>query len=121
MLTVDFDDRAGVLVLEPQGELSKSDFTEAAKAVDPYLERNANLCGLIIHVDSFPGWDSFASLIAHLKFVRDHHARVSRVAFATNSPIGSVAEKVASHFIKAEIKSFDFDQFDAARDWLLDE
>ena len=121
MLRVNLDEGEGILILEPQGDLSKKDFAEAANVVDPYLESNASLRGLIIHVDSFSGWDSFGALIAHLSFVRKHHQRVSRVAFATNSLIGSVAEKVAAHFVSAEVRNFTYDEFDAARDWVMSE
>jgi hypothetical protein len=120
MLKVELDEAAGIAILEPDGELSESDFVAAAKIIDPYLDKSDELKGILIHVKSFPGWDSFASLIAHLKFVRAHHRKVARVAFATDSPIGGFAEDIASHFVNAEIKNFDFNELEAARKWILD-
>jgi hypothetical protein len=121
MLKVELDAVSGIAILEPVGELSKSDFVSAAKAIDPYIENTGALNGLIIQVRSFPGWDSFSSLIAHLKFVREHHKKVSRVAFVTDSPIGSIAESVASHFVNAEIKTFEFGALAIAKEWILDD
>jgi len=120
MLKVNLDEDVGIVILEPDGELSESDFEGAAKIIDPYLENLGDLKGIIIHVKSFLGWDSFSSLIAHFKFVREHHRKVSRVAFSTDSPIGKFAEKIASHFVNAEIKNFAFSELKASRKWILD-
>ena len=38
-------------------------------------------------------------MITHFRFVRDHHKRVKKVAVVTNSHIGDVAERLASHFV----------------------
>ena len=120
MLKVELDEVEGIAILEPDGELSKSDFISASKIIDPYIESVGELKGIIIHVQSFPGWDSFSSLIAHLKFVREHHKKVSRIAFATDSPIGGFAENIASHFVNAEIKNFEFSELETSRKWILD-
>ncbi len=120
MLKVELDEAVGIAVLEPDGELSQSDFKSAAEMIDPYVDKFGALRGIIIHVESFPGWDSFSSLIAHLKFVREHHKKVSRVALATDSSIGSFAESIGNHFVGAEIKTFEFSELEKARNWILD-
>jgi len=120
MLKIELDEDAGIAILEPDGELSESDFSAASLVIDPFLEKDNKLKGIIIHTKSFPGWDSFSSLVAHLKFVKDHHKKIARIAFATDSPIGSIAEKVATHFVNAEIRNFDFDELEETRKWVLD-
>ena len=118
MLKIELDEVEGIAILEPDGELSESDFISASKIIDPYIESVGELRGIIIHVQSL--WDSFSSLIAHLKFVREHHKKVSRIAFATDSPIGSFAENIANHFVNAEIKNFEFSELETSRKWILD-
>lgn len=120
MLKMDMDRQLGIVVLEPTGPLSKSDFVEAAKVVDPLIEEQGKLSGLIIHTKDFPGWDSFGALAGHLKFVRNHHKDLSRVAIVTDSAFGDFAETIASHFVSAEIRHFGFSQLDSARSWILD-
>jgi len=120
MLKIKLDEVEGIAILEPDGELLESDFISASKIIDPYIESVGELKGIIIHVQSFPGWDSFSSLIAHLKFVREHHKKVSRIAFATDSPIGGFAENIATHFVNAEIKNFEFSELETSRQWILD-
>ncbi|MBU8902017.1 MAG: STAS/SEC14 domain-containing protein [Victivallales bacterium] len=118
MLNVHLDEEKGIVSLEPIGKLSKDDFAAFAAIIDPYIEKTGKLNGLIIHVKSFPGWDSFAALVRHLKFIKNHHQKVSCVAFVTDSPIGNFAEHVASHFINATIKHFSFDRLEDARKWI---
>ena len=66
----------GILVVRPHGALEVGDFHALAQTVDPYIADKGPLSGLMIDAPSFPGWESFAALIEHLKFVRrDHHAR----------------------------------------------
>ena len=119
MLNVNLDEINGIAILQPDGALSEDDFKSAAKSIDVYIEKTGKLNGIIIYVESFPGWDSFAGFIAHLKFVKEHHKKVSHVAFVTDSPLGSLAEHVASHFVSAEIKSFSFTELDDAKRWIV--
>lgn len=119
MLNVQLDEDQGIAVLEPNGELSKEDFESASKIIDQYLEKHDVLNGIIIHVQSFPGWESFSSLVAHLKFVKEHHRKVTRIAFATDSSIGGLAAKIAPHFVNAEIKRYAFNELDESRKWVL--
>jgi len=119
MLSVEIDEENGIAILEPNGPLSKGDFESAAKVVDPYIDETGQLKGLIIHTKSFPGWDSFASLISHLRFVKKYHKKIPRVAFSTDSVVGDLAEAVASHFVKAEIKLFSYQELGKARKWVI--
>lgn len=107
-----------ILYLRPQSALEKDDFTQLAKTVDPYIEKTGHLAGIIIEVSAFPGWDSIGAMAAHLRFVRDHHKRVRKIAVVTDSKLGSVAEHLASHFVAAQIKQFRARQTAAALQWI---
>jgi hypothetical protein len=58
-------------------------------------------------------------MAAHFRFVRDHHKRVGKVAVVTDAALGTVAEKLASHFVSATIKHFGAGQTEAARSWIV--
>ncbi len=118
MLNISFDEANNIAILEPDAELSEADFTSAARVIDQYLGKSGKLNGLIIHVKVFPGWDSFAALVTHLKFIKEHHKRVSHLAFVTDSPIGIFAERIGSHFINAKVKNFSFSEFDKSVEWI---
>lgn len=121
MLLVEIDDANGIAILEPDGPLSKNDFVSAAKVIDPYIEEAGQLHGLVIHAKTFPGWNSFAALSSHLKFVKEHHKKISRVAFSTDSMVGNLAEAVASHFVNAEIRLFSYLELEQAKKWAADD
>ena len=121
MLTVTTDEQAGIAVLEPHGALSKEDFERAATMIDPLIDKSQRLNGLVIHTKDFPGWDSFAALSSHLKFVRDHHKKISRIALCTDSVIGNFAKSIAPHFVAADIRVFAFEEFDRAKTWVTEQ
>jgi hypothetical protein len=108
----------GILLLKPDGALRAEDFTALAGTVDPYLEQHGELKGLMIEAPSFPGWDSFAALLSHLRFVRDHHRRIRRVAVVSDSTFLTVAPKIASHFVSAQLRTFDAADRAAAIAWI---
>ena len=108
----------GILVVKPEGALTAEDFTALAAEVDPYLEKQGEIKGLMVDAASFPGWENFAALLSHLRFVRDHHRQVRRIAVVTGSALLAAAPKIASHFVSAQIRSFDADARAAALAWI---
>jgi len=108
---------SGVIVVEAKQALRAQDFDAVAFTADNWIEAHGYLQGLVIHVREFPGWENFGSLLRHLRFVRDHHREVKRIAFAADSKLASLAPEIGGHFIKAEVKSFGYDELDIAIAW----
>jgi hypothetical protein len=108
----------GILILKPDGALRAEDFTALAAAVDPYIEQNGKLNGLMIEAPSFPGWEDFAALLSHLRFVRDHHRQIRRIAVVSENPLLAALPKIASHFISAQVHTFTADAREAALAWI---
>lgn len=108
----------GILIIEPVSSLQESDFDMLSTLVDPYIQENGKLNGLVIHTESFPGWQDFASMLAHIKFVKDHHALISKVAAVADEGIIAILPAIADRFVKADVKHFGADDLDAALDWI---
>ncbi len=108
----------GLLVLTPEAPLEAEDFEILKDEIDPYIEQTGQLKGLLIQAESFPGWDSLAAFLSHLKFIKDHHQKIAKVAAVTDSGFLSIMPRVASHFIQAEIRHFPYQERDAAMAWL---
>ena len=108
----------GVLIVSPVGRLEVSDFEHLAQEVDPYIEQNGRLRGLMVQTESFPGWADFAALLSHLKFVRDHQSKIEKVAAVSDSGFLRIIPSVASHFVKAEVRHFDYHDKEKALGWL---
>jgi len=107
-----------ILIVTPEGHLEAADFEKLAGEIDPYIEERGTLNGLMIYVKSFPGWDDFAALLSHIQFVRNHHQKIAKVAAVTDSGFLSILPRVAGHFVRAEVRHFDYDDQEAALDWL---
>ena len=118
MIDHSLDMKDGVLHLYPKDALDVDDFTELSQVVDPYIAEHGGLTGLIVEADAFPGWDTFGAMAAHFRFIRDHHKLIRKVAIVTDSPIGSAAEHLASHFVSAKIRHFGIADRQAAHDWV---
>ena len=117
MIHTTIEKERGIALLEPDGKLSAKDFVDVARIIDPWLEEGGACKGIVIHTEHFPGWDSFAALSDHLKFVKAHHKKVARVAICTDSKVAGIAKKIASPFVHAEIGVFDYADLAKAKDW----
>jgi hypothetical protein len=118
MITYKLLQAEGILLITPGSPLEASDFKKLAQEIDPYIEEHGKLHGLMIDADSFPGWKDFAGLLAHLRFVSNHHQKIQKVAVVSDSGFLSYGPKIASHFVQAELKHFPGSQKDDALRWL---
>ena len=112
---------AGILIVKPQGPLEASDFERLAGEIDPYIEKNGRLHGILVEAKSFPGWSDFGALISHLRFVREHHKAIAKVAAVSDSAFLTIAPHIGSHFVKAKVRHFDSKDRDKALAWLKQE
>ena len=108
---------AGVIIVEIKGALRASDFAALAKTADEWIATRGSLNGLVLQAHHFPGWETLRSVISHVRFVRDHHREVKRIALVTDSRLASLTSQLADHFVKATVKVFDYEQLDAATAW----
>lgn len=110
-------EEAGVLVVEPHGRLSVEDFDAIGATVDPWIESGRTLRGIVVHAREFPGWETIGSFFRHVRFVRDHHRKVRRVAVAVDGKLAKLAPALVESFVGAEVQHFGFDDFERAIAW----
>ncbi len=118
MFDYTLDETNSVLHVRPSGPLQENDFKTLSQEIDPFIERTDGLKGLLIEVVHFPGWTNLAAATRHFRFVRDHHRKIKKVAIITDSILGEAAEHIASHFVAATIKHFQYGQLDEAKTWV---
>ena len=119
MIEHTLDTAHSILYVRPKSALEQGDFVQLAKTVDPYIEKTGDLAGLIIEAPKFPGWESLGAMAAHIRFVRDHHKRIRKIGLVTDSAMGNVAQRLASHFVSAEIRHFSSGELEAAKQWVM--
>jgi len=121
MIEHTLDTANAILHIQPKSSLKQADFEQLAQAVDPYIAGTGDLAGLIIETPGIPGWASFGAMAAHLRFVKDHHRHIRKIALVTDSALGNIAEHLIAHFVSAEIRQFPALELDAARRWILNQ
>jgi hypothetical protein len=105
-------------LIEPQGPLTKDDFAAIANQIDPIIDNQGTFDGLIVKTREFPGWQGLGDVIAHFRFVKNHHRSIKKIALVTDAKIAEIFPVVVDHFVEAEVKHFDFDGFDEAVAWI---
>lgn len=118
MLQFDLLRDKGIAILSPAGPLEKSDFARIAEEIDPYIAANGQLAGLMVRAEAFPGWESFGALVSHLRFVKDHHREIARIAVVTDSELLQIMPHIAKHFVAADIRQFPYREKAQALSWL---
>ena len=108
----------GIFVLAPAGPLETADIDEFARRVDPYIEKNGDLKGMMIYTETFSGWKDVASIGSHIKFIRDHHKSVEKVATVSDSKQLSILQKFIGYFVNPKVRHFHFSEEEAALEWL---
>lgn len=110
--------RKGVLTIKPKGELDRGQFELITREVDSYLKGRHRLNGVLLEAAHFQGWQNFAALSTHLKFIKNHHRSVEKIAVVTGDAVMNVIPRIAEHFIRAEVKVFKAAQRSQALHWL---
>jgi hypothetical protein len=110
------EDRS-LLVVEPHGRLRAEDLDAVAMTVDPWIEEHGPLQGVVVKAQEFSGWENLGSFVRQIRFVRDHHRKVKRIAWAGGGRLAHLAPRLAEHFVEAEIRHFEGDRISDAMDW----
>ena len=108
----------GILVVSPADKLGTTDFERLRLLTDPYIEKHGDLNGLLIDAETFYGWEDFASMLSHIRFVRNYHKKIERVAAVTDNGFLAILPKVADHFVAAEVRHYNYQDRDQALNWL---
>jgi hypothetical protein len=109
----------GQVTLVGLDPLRAQDFDALAQTADNWLATRAALAGVVVHARDFPGWENIKSLLRHVRFVRDHHRKVRKIALAAHTRLAELMPHFADHFVQAEVRQFDYDELDDAVGWAV--
>ena len=107
----------GVIVVEVTQALKPQDFDALSATADHWIAAHGALNGLVLHAHHFPGWENLQSIIKHVRFVRDHHKKIKRIAVVTDSRLASLTPSIAELFVDAAIQTFAYDELESAIAW----
>ncbi|WP_170134914.1 STAS/SEC14 domain-containing protein [Acuticoccus kandeliae] len=118
MLTITEDDAHHALIVEPSGELTADDFSRLSERFETMAHADDRPPSLVIHAKAFPGWANFAAFLDHVRFIREHHRRIGKIALVSDATILHLAPHLARHFVWADIRRFPEHALAEALDWV---
>ncbi len=110
-------EKTGVIVIEAKTALRTQDFDALTITADAWIRAHGQLQGLVIHAREFPGWENLGSLLRHVRFARSHLRKVKRIGLVTDSKLATWAPIAAEHFMKADVRAFEYGDLEAAIAW----
>lgn len=108
---------SGVIAVEIKEALRAQDFDALTLTADAWIQSHGSLNGLVLHAREFPGWENLGGLVKHVRFARDHQAKIKRVALVTDAKAARVVPEIAELFVKAEVQNFAYARLDDAIAW----
>lgn len=117
MLKTDLRTRENIVIIEPDALITTPQIKELAAQVDAYINETDRVPNLVIHTKSIPFWASFDALSEHLKFVKNHHSLVRKVAIVSDSKLFWLAKTIVCHFVGATVRRFPEMALDDAIAW----
>jgi hypothetical protein len=120
MLKIIEDEAHNCFVLEPSGKLEAADFDMITERFNARVNTTDRIPNLVIHTRDFPGWSDFGAFFGHLRFVRDHHKLVGKIALVSDSRVLDIAPAVGRQFLSADIRHFPAADLAAALDWVAE-
>lgn len=106
-----------VLKIVAPEKLKAEDFAEIAPEVDETLKRFGTI-RLLIDATHLEGWETMAALEKHIGFVKDHQARVERIALITGHDWQAWLIGAVKLFVHPEVKAFDKSETQDALRWI---
>lgn len=107
-----------ILVVMPVGKVGRNDFDALVQDIDHYLLDHERLQGLMVCSEYFHGWEDFAAMLSHLRFVRSQHRHIDRVAVVTDSKVMGLMPHLVRHFARSNVRHFPYQDQSAALAWL---
>lgn len=108
-----------VLEVEVTGKLNKEFYKQFAPAVDRQIEEFGKVRILFVMHD-FHGW-TVGAMWEDMKFDLKHWKDIERLAIVGESKWQQGMATFCKPFTKANIKYFEHDELDAAREWVAED
>lgn len=121
MIDMELDIESGVAEITVHKKLEEADFETLAPHVDKLIEQKGKMRGVLVNLGDFHGWENLHAVLTHLRFVKDHHEFIKRLAIVGDKRWQEVVPHVVKLFVDAEPRHFNSDAIDEARAWVREE
>jgi len=117
MIDIHTETDGSLVSVTPSGKITEVDIDALRTAINNAINENDLVPALLFRAKSFPGWESFAAMLSHLKLVHDRQNLVPRVAMVSDGVLLGIAPSITGLFLKAEVRHFSDDDLAHAMEW----
>jgi hypothetical protein len=119
MIGFDIQDNGHIIRAVPHGKITETDIADRiGPQVDELLRRKGRLNGVLVDARDFEGWADFAAFAAHVKFIRDHHEMVDRIAIVNSGENRDFLTRLFDMVPDISFRFFSEKEENKARRWL---
>ncbi len=118
MLHITLDDANDIVILEPTPPVTEDDVNAVSRVIDEHIMKDNCLTGILVKAKDLPSWSSLSAMMAHVRFLQNHHDKILCIAIVSNSFMAVMLETLTHHFCSADIKLFKHDDEALARAWI---
>jgi len=108
-----------VVELALKGTIHATDFTKIEQHVDELIAKHGAI-RLLLDASEFEGWQDVNAARTHFLFVKEHHARVERIAVLGDHQWQHWLASAISVFLHPDVKCFGSDEKHSALKWLAE-
>ena len=112
-------DDGNIVHATPHGKISETDIRDTAgPQIDRLLRDKGHLSGVLVDAREFEGWEDFSAFAAHVKFIKDHHDKVDKIAVINGGENHDFLKRIFSLVPHIEFRFFAGDEEQTAEQWL---
>ena len=100
--------------------LKAGDFSGIAPRIDALIQEKGTIL-LFLDGTLFKGWDNIVAAQEHFTFVKNHHAKVEKIAVIAGNPWQHWLAAFANLFVHPDIKVFEPKDISAALQWITED
>ena len=106
----------GFVEIDLSGKLTAEDYKSYIPEIEKLIQQHGRL-RLLVRMHDFHGWTAGA-LCQDLKFDAKHFRHIERIAFVGDQKWEEGMSKFCKAFTTAEVRFFEPDRIEGAREWL---
>lgn len=117
MIEITHSRQDDIILVRVIGKVSRMDVELAEPEIEQALELAGDPLKVMIRLEDFEGWE-IGALWEDLKFTVEHRRKFGRTAVIGERAWERWATNLAAPFADAEMRFFEYDREDEAREWL---
>ena len=106
-----------IIEVKLSGIIPAEEFNQFRKEVGVFIKEHGKI-RLILDGTEFNDWKDLKAVDTHIEMIKEYHQKIERVAVLVGHMWQHWIARIVNPFIETEVRTFDKDHFDEARQWI---